>query len=164
MSTEGVQILRVVLRAYSSDPAWHSHLPAIATRMHHRICQTLGRPGTVYAILEKGNHVAAVSGVAVAHWTDQNFLTGICVLPEHQRRGLGRFLLGRSLQWLQGQGVLEPQVYTEFESLADRAIYPLYGSTRVVDVPYPGSQLPPPNESYTVNHNRYFDGQVQSLG
>ena len=162
--TEAVQILDVVLRAYGSDPIWPPRLLAIATRMHHRIRQTLGHPGTIYLLLERGDQLAAVSGVAVSHWTDQNFLTGICVHPDHQRRGLGRYLLGRSLQWLQEQGVLEPQVYTEFESLADRAIYPLYGSTHVMDVSYPGSQTPPPNESYTVNCNRYFDGRVQSLG
>jgi uncharacterized protein YaiE (UPF0345 family)/GNAT superfamily N-acetyltransferase len=163
-NADGVRVLDVVLRAYGSDAVWQPHLPAIASRMHHRIRQTLGHPGAVYLLVESGNEVAALSGVAVSHWTDQNFLTGVCVHPNHQRRGLGRFLLGRSLQWLQTQGVLEPQVYTELESLADRKVYPLYGSTRVSDVPYPGSQVPPPSEAYVVNHNRYFDGRVQSLG
>jgi len=163
-TADRIQVLDLVLRAYGSDALWRPHLSSIATRMHHRICQTLGHPGTAYLTVESSGEVAAVSGVAVSHWTDQNFLTGICVHPNHQRQGLGRFLLGRSLQWLQMQGVLEAQVYTEFESLADRKIYPLYGSTRVLDVPYPGSQLPPRSEAYTVNHNRYFDGRVQSLG
>jgi|SRR5438552_6646178 len=163
-TADGVRVLDVILRAYGSDPIWRPHLPAIATRMHHRICQTLGHPGAVYLMIESGNEVAALSGVAVSHWTDQNFLTGVCVHPNHQRRGLGKFLLGRSLQWLQMQGILEPQVYTEFESLADRKIYPLYGSTRVVGVPYPGTQPPPPSEAYTVKHNCYFDGRVRSLG
>ena len=163
-TADGVRVLDLVLRAYRSDAVWHSHLPGIATRMHHRIRRTLGHPGAVYLMVETSTEGVAVSGVAVSHWTDQNLLTGICVHPDHQRRGLGRFLLGRSLQWLQTQGVLEPQVYTEFGSLADRHIYPLYGSTCFVDVAYPGSQPPPPSEAYTVNHNSYFDGRVQSLG
>lgn len=163
-AADAVRVLDAVLRAYRSDPTWHLHLPAIAARMHQRIRHTLEHPGTVYFVIESENDVAAVSGVAVSHWTDQNLITGICVHPEHQRRGLGRYLLGRSLQWLQAHGVLEARVYTEFDSLADRKIYQLYDSKRVVDVSYPGSQPPPPEEAYTVIHNRYFDGRVQSLG
>jgi purine/pyrimidine-nucleoside phosphorylase len=163
-NADAIRVLDIVLRAYGSDAVWQSHLPAIATRMHHRIRQTLGHPGAAYLLVVRGDEVVAVSGVAVSHWTDQNLLTGVCVHPNHQRRGVGRFLLGRSLQWLQTNGVLEPQVYTETGSLADRKIYPLYGSTRVVGVAYPRSQEPPPNEAYAVNHNRYFDGRVQSLG
>lgn len=163
-AADGVRVLDIVIRAYGSDAVWHPHLPVIATRMHHRIRQTLGQAGAAYLMVESGNELVAVSGVALSHWTDQNLLTGICVHPNHQRRGLGRFLVGRSLQWLQTQGVLEPQVYTEFGSLADRKIYPLYGSTRLADVSYPGSQPPPPSEAYTVTDHRYFDGRVESLG
>jgi uncharacterized protein YaiE (UPF0345 family) len=163
-AADRVRVLDVVLKAYGSDPTWRPHLPAIATRMNHRIWQTLGHPEAVYLMVESRNQVAAVSGVAISHWTDQNLLTGICVHPDHQRRGLGTYLLGRSLQWLRMQGVLEPQVYTEFESVADLKIYPLYGSTRFVDVQYPGSQPPPPSEAYNVKHNCYFDGRVRSIG
>lgn len=163
-AADRVRILDLVLRAYASDAIWRSHLPVIATRMHHRIGQTLGRSDATYLLIESGSDLVAVSGVALSHWTDQHLLTGICVDPVHQRHGLGRFLLGRSLQWLQSQGVAEPQVYTEDGSLADRKIYSLYGSKRVANVSYPGSGSPPPDAAYRVTQNRYFDGRVESLG
>jgi uncharacterized protein YaiE (UPF0345 family)/N-acetylglutamate synthase-like GNAT family acetyltransferase len=163
-SADAVSLLDLILRAYGSDETWRAELPAIATRMGHRLRQTLGQSGSEYLVLDCDGDAVAVSGVTVSHWTDQNLLTGICVHPDHQRLGLGRFLLGRSLQWLQGRGVLHPQVYTEVDSLADRKIYPLWSSTRVADVVYPGSQQPPPGESYVVSNNKYFGGQVQSLG
>ena len=81
----------------------------------------------------------AVSGIAKEHWTDQNLLTGICVLPEHQRKGLGRYLLGLSLLRLKEMRLQKAQVYTESGSLADRKIYPIFGSHREEGVPYPGA-------------------------
>ena len=81
----------------------------------------------------------AVSGIAKEHWTDQNLLTGICVLPEHQRKGLGRYLLGLSLLRLKEMGVQKAQVYTESGSLADKKIYPIFGSHREEGVRYPGA-------------------------
>lgn len=163
-AADAIRVLDIVVQAYGSDPAWVAELPKIASRMHHRIRQTLGQPGTTYLTVKTPTEVAAVSGLALTHWTDQNFLTGICVRPQHQRLGLGHYLLAASLQWLKLQGATEARIYTESGSLADRKIYPLHGSRRDEDVCYPGSRLPPIEACYTVVNNRYFDDRVQSLG
>lgn len=93
-----------------------------------------------YLVARRGKKFVAVSGIAKEHWTDQNLLTGICVLPEHQRKGLGRYLLGLSLLRLKQMGLRKAQVYTESGSLADKKIYSLYGSQREEDVRYPGAE------------------------
>jgi ribosomal protein S18 acetylase RimI-like enzyme len=115
-------ILQVVLEAYGSDPAWAEMLPAIERRMRARVAETLGRPSCEYITLTQQNRPAAVSGIAREHWTDQNLLTGVCVRPEFQRRGLGTFLLGHSLERLRRMGLATARVYTESGSLADRKI------------------------------------------
>ena len=135
---EGQRIMHVVLSAYASDPAWESMMAGITERMTGRIKTTLGSEGADYLVARRGGEIVAASGVAREHWTDQNLLTGVCVVPEHQRRGLGRHLLGLSLLRLSRMGLRQANVYTEAGSLADRKIYPLFGSRREEGVRYPG--------------------------
>ena len=105
--------------------------------MTERIQTTIGKPGSQYLVAEAKGHIVAVSGIAKEHWVGQNLLTGICVVPEHQQRGLGKYLLARSLLRLHEMGLETARVYTEAGSLADRKIYPRFGSTREVGVDYP---------------------------
>lgn len=147
--SDGSIILDVVLQAYGSDPIWRPILDSICDRMCERIQTTLGHADTTYFLAVWGAAVVAVSGVAESHWTDQNLLTGICVLPQHQRRGLGTALLALSLLWLRERGVHEARVYTQFGSLADRKVYPRFGSGREADVEYPGLRPPPESVALT---------------
>jgi GNAT superfamily N-acetyltransferase len=139
-------VVRVVLSAYASDPVWRALLAGIEDRMAKRIRATLGAADSHYVAAEFDGGMVAVSGTARTHWTDQNLLTGICVAPEHQRKGLGRYLLAASLVWLRESGLVTATVYTEAGSLADRRIYPLFGSRREEGVDYPGLQ-PSPQEA-----------------
>ena len=141
-AVEATEVTQVVLAAYAGDPAWAPQLDAIKERLTERIQTTLGRPNAAYMVAEYQGAIVAVSGVAEAHWTDQQLLTGVCVLPEHQRRGLGTYLLGESLLWLRGRGLAHAQVYTEEGSVADRKIYPRFGSQRTVGVEYPAARSP----------------------
>ena len=134
-----------VLAAYTSDAVWGHQIERIRERMAERITSTLGRAGSEYIAAEFRGSLVAISGVAKSHWTDQNLLTGVCVLPEHQRRGLGSYLLGLSLSWLSGMGLLQARVYTQAGSVADCKIYPLFGSMREEGVEYPGAK--PSNNS-----------------
>jgi len=59
---------------------------------------------------------------------------------------LGKYLLGLSLGRLRAMGLRQARVYTENGSLADRKVYPLFGSVREEDVEYPGVQ--PSNNSF----------------
>ena len=135
---EGQRIIHVVLSAYASDPVWESIMAGVSERMTERIKTTLGTENVDYLVARREGEIVAASGVAAKHWTDQNLLTGVCVLPEHQRRGLGRHLLGLSLLRLKRMSLRGAQVYTEAGSLADRKIYPLFGSRREEGVRYPG--------------------------
>jgi GNAT superfamily N-acetyltransferase len=132
-------ILQVVLEAYASDPTWSAILPGIERRMRTRIAETIGDPACEYLVVSQTGEIAAISGIAREHWTDQNLLTGICVRPAFQRRGLGAFLLGYSLHRLRAMGLASARVYTEAGSLADRKIYPRYGGRREAGVVYPGA-------------------------
>lgn len=138
------EIIDVVLSAYASDPIWLPLMDGIRKRMTERIQTTLGRPDADYLVALLEGEVVGASGVAKHHWTDQNLLTGICVLPEHQRKGIGTHLLGLSLFRLREMGLHEVKVYTESGSLADGKIYPLFGSHRAEGVRYPGVEKEAP--------------------
>lgn len=140
-------VIRVVISAYASDPVWRALLAGITDRMTQRIRETLGAADSHYLVAEFNGGMVAVSGIARAHWTDQNFLTGICVAPEHQRKGLGRYLLAASLGRLREMGLGIAKVYTEAGSLADQKIYPLFGSVREEGVDYPALHPPAQAES-----------------
>lgn len=133
------EIITVVLAAYASDLAWREIWDEIAARMTQRIVTTIGTSGCEYIVATSLGRIVAVSGIAVEHWTDQNLLTGICTLPMHQRKGLGKHLLNISLRRLREMGLTRAQVYTESGSVADRKIYPLFGSSREENVHYPGA-------------------------
>lgn len=139
-AAEKQQIIEVVIEAYSSDPVWRSQIADIKKRMTGRVEETIGQPNSAYIVARQKSKIVAVSGIAKAHRTDQNLLTGICVLPDFQRRGLGKFLLGQSLSELKSMGLNSARVYTEEGSLADLKIYPLFGSKREAGVNYPGAE------------------------
>lgn len=167
---ELTDVVEVVLSAYGSDPIRGQMIKDIEKRMNERIPATLGRAGTDYIVAEYGERIVAVSGIAVSHWTQQNFLTGLCVLPAHQRRGLGKYLLYLSLCRLRESGAERATVYTELGSIADSKLYPKFGSVRQEGVVYPALQSPsqrephPPVSATAIKRNVYFDGKVQSLG
>jgi GNAT superfamily N-acetyltransferase len=118
-------------------------LPAITERMRARIAETISDDDCEYLLLLRGPELAAVSGIALEHWTGQNLLTGICVRPAFQRQRLGSFLLGHSLYRLRSRGLTAATVYTEQGSLADRKIYPQFGGVREANVNYPGARAKP---------------------
>ncbi len=136
-------IIQVVLSSYASDPAWTGLLDAVKIRITKRIQATIDTLDSQYLVAECEGRIVAVSGIAKTHWTGQNLLTGICVTPEHQRKGLGKYLLSLSLLRLREMGLGTARVYTEAGLLADRKIYPLFGSRREEGVDYPGLQPPP---------------------
>ena len=138
--SEAAVVIDVVLSAYKSDPVWQPLMADIEQRLTERILTTLGVPETDYLAMENDDKLFAISGLAKSHWTGQNLLTGICVLPKHQRRGLGKCLLGLSLRRLRAMGLSRAVVYTENGSLADRKVYTLFGSVREQGVEYPGVQ------------------------
>lgn len=138
---EGDRVVAITVAAYASDPIWNEMLPGIKARMTSRVAETFGRPGCRYLVaVAPSGELVACSGVAIEHPTGQNFLTGICVLGPYQRRGLGRRLLWESLLRLRDLGVDTACVYTERGSIADRHVYPMFGSWREEGVQYPGAQ------------------------
>jgi ribosomal protein S18 acetylase RimI-like enzyme len=133
--------LGVLAAAYGSEPKWEARLGEILGRLHERVRSTLGRTDYDYLLATTGGQqIVAVSGLARTHETGQNFLTGVCSHPKHQRLGLGTHLLSHSLHRLHTMGVPSARVYTEEGSAADRFLYPRFNSTRLAGVDYPGGR------------------------
>ena len=131
------EILEVVISAYASDTVWAYLLDGLKLRLMLRIEETLGSDKAVYLIVKEGARIVGVSGVAESHWTGQNLLTGVCVLPASQKRGIGAYLLGASLMRLRAMGVKSANVYTAEGSIADCRLYRMFDSVREEDADYP---------------------------
>ena len=135
--TQVNEVIEVVLSAFKSDPTWQPLITDIKRRLPERIAVTLGTKGSTYIGALQCDKLVGVTGVAAAHWSGQNLLTGICVLPAYQRKGLGKSLLGISLLVLRAAGRSQARVYTAANSRADQKLYPLFEAVREENVQYP---------------------------
>lgn len=129
-------MLAAVAAAYASDPAWTNMTDDIERRVGGRICARLSDPGAYFVLAECADGIVGLNGVAVKSTTGMNLITGICVNPAHQGRGLGVALLGRSLEWLRDQGLVQATVSTDKNAAAARA-YDRFGAVRVENVEFP---------------------------
>ena len=129
-------MLRVVARAYASDPVWSGMTDDINRRVGGRIRASLGHPHVHFVVCECAGQLVGLNGVALTYDTGQNLITGICVEPAHQGRGVGTALLGRTLEWLRDEGLSHATVTTDGQSNAAR-IYARFGSVRTDNV-HPG--------------------------
>jgi N-acetylglutamate synthase-like GNAT family acetyltransferase len=130
------EIIDTILTAYYTDPVWSKIINEIKPRMKDRINSTYNQPHAAYLLIKLWDEIIGVSGISRQHYTGQNLLTGICIKPEHQRKGLGKFLLFQSLTALKATGLKTATVFTEEGSVADKKIYLLFGSTRFENVEY----------------------------
>ena len=135
--TQVNEVIEVVLSAFKSDPTWQPLMTDIRRRLPERIAVTLGTRGSTYIGASQGDKLVGVTGVAAAHWSGQNLLTGVCVLPAYQKLGLGKSLLGISLLVLRAAGRSQARVYTAANSLADQKLYPLFEAVREEGAQYP---------------------------
>ena len=111
-------MVRVVAAAYASDPVWASMRADIERRVGARTRALVGDPGAHFAVAACDGTLVGVSGAVVSHETGQNFVTGICVDPAHQGRGIGTALLADCLGWLRDRGLPEATVITERHATA----------------------------------------------
>lgn len=124
-------LVGVIAAALSSDHAWAPELGAVIGRLDRRLRETLGTRDCDYLVATSRGEPVAVSGLANRHASGQNLLTGVCVHPRHQKRGLGTGLLSHSLNRLRAMGANAAWVYTVEGSIADRYLYPHFDSVRI---------------------------------
>ncbi len=117
---EAQLVLRVVIGAYASDPAWRPLSDAARRWITNRVSTTIGAPGVTFLVGEFGGRIVGTCGVAHWHWSGCNLLTGICLDPAHRSQGLGQTLLGAALERLRDDGVREAVARARTGSWDDR--------------------------------------------
>ncbi len=150
VSADTGQIMEVIVAAYRSDPVWSGLEADIERRVGGRIRRLLGPTGGIdgahFIVAVHVKTIVGLNGVAVRHESEQNMITGICVHPEHQGKGLGTVLLGCSLAWLRDQGVKRATVTTDLRSAA-AAVYGRFGAIRTDGASFEN----PPRRSCSLN-------------
>lgn len=134
-------MLGIIAAALSSDPERTWDVGAVVGRLDRRIRATLGSSDCDYLLATTRGEPVAVSGVSRDAVDGEHFLTGVCVHPRHQRRGVGTGLLSRSLLRLQQMGLEAARVYAEEGSIADRHLYPHFDSVREGPVRCPSVEV-----------------------
>lgn len=125
----------LVARAYASDPAWAGLTTDIERRVTNRIRARIADSEAYFPLATVEGVAVGLNGVALSSPTGMNLITGICVDPAHQGRGLGTALLGRSLAWLRGKGLPVATVITDERAVAAR-VYDRFGAVRTPNVSY----------------------------
>lgn len=128
----------VVAAAYASDTIWAGKTDAIEQGVVARIRARISDSTAHFVVATHGGDIVGLNGVSLTSSTQMNLLTGICVDPAHQGRGLGVALLGQALTWLRDQGLESATVTTDAGAVAAR-IYDRYGATRTPNVTYLGA-------------------------
>ena len=108
---------------------------SIQRRVGKRIAQRLNDPTACFVLAVNQGRVIGLNGAALASPTGQNMITGVCVDPAHQGRGLGAALLARSLEWLRDQGLAQATVTTDAAAAAAR-VYARFDAIRVENTVY----------------------------
>jgi N-acetylglutamate synthase-like GNAT family acetyltransferase len=134
-------MLAVISAAYASDPVWRELTADIERRVGGRIRDHLEDPRAHFTVAEREGAIVALNGVALDHPTRQSLITGICVAPAHQGRGLGTALLAVSLAWLRDRGVATATVTTDGQSVAAR-VYARFGAIRTSGVAHEDAPKP----------------------
>jgi N-acetylglutamate synthase-like GNAT family acetyltransferase len=129
-------MLTLVATAYGSDPSWKGVTDEIESRVGGRIRERLLDLAAHFVLALHGEDIVGLNGVALQSPTKMNLITGICVAPAHQGRGLGAALLGRSLEWLRDQDLPVATVTTDADAVAAK-VYARFGAIRFDDVDFP---------------------------
>lgn len=125
----------VVAAAYASDPQWDGMTGEIERRVMARVTDRIADPMAHFLLAVSGRKVVGLNGVALASETNMNLITGICVSPAHQGRGLATALLGGTLTWLRDNGLSEATVTTAADAVAAK-IYARFGALPTMDVSF----------------------------
>jgi ribosomal protein S18 acetylase RimI-like enzyme len=70
---------------------------------------------------EAGN--AVVGYLVIARTGRTALLHKICVLPQYQRKGIGKWMLGKAIEGLKGRGCESVKLWVDQERLAARRLY-----------------------------------------
>jgi len=134
-----LDVMRAIVgTAYASDPQWDGKIEDIERRVMSRVCARIADPTAYFLLAIGGDRVVGLNGVALASETNMNLITGICVEPSHQGRGLATALLGGSLAWLRDNGLSEATVTTAANAVAAN-VYARFGAVATLGVPFADS-------------------------
>lgn len=148
-------VINVVIASSALDNDWQFLFRCFIVKMIERIGATLGSANAEYVIAEKDSEIVGISGLAKEYWTRQNFITGVCVLPEHREKDVDKYLLALSLSKLKKMNLHFAKAITESGSVLENELYHNFDSVRK-----PGTEifsaLNFPMKEFGQKYNRVF--------
>src|ERR1700677_2436212 len=119
----------VISSAFSLDMDWSDTLKSLRDHFEAQIDKVFTEKEVPCVVVLHGTRIIGASSLDTSKETENNLLSGPCVLSEYRNRGLGTILLHRSLLMLREAGLDKARGITKYNVPAAKFIYPKFNST-----------------------------------
>lgn len=119
----------MVMTSFALDSAWSDALKVFRERMEAQIETVFQRESVPAIVVTHGVRIIAASVLSTEADTENNLVSGPCVLSEYCNRGIGTALLHHSLRQLRSAGLERAQGITKENVPACKFVYSKFGST-----------------------------------
>jgi GNAT superfamily N-acetyltransferase len=118
----------VISSAFSLDMDWSDTLKSLRDHFEAQIDKVFTEKEVPCIVVLHGARIIGASSLDANKETENNLLSGPCVLAEYRNRGLGTTLLHRSLSFLRDAGLDKARGITKYNVPAAKFIYPKFNS------------------------------------
>ena len=122
-------VSNVIFSAFSQDSAWSDALKDFRQPLQTQIDHLFDRDEVPALVICHGQRIIGASALSIVEDSENNLISGPCVLMEYRNRGFGTALLYHSLKHLQTAGLKRANGITKDNVVACKFIYPKFGST-----------------------------------
>jgi ribosomal protein S18 acetylase RimI-like enzyme len=121
----------VAQRSFLLDADWSDTFKIFSDHLETRIEETFLQKENHCLVLTHGSRIIGVSVLCMQQESDNQLISGPCILTEYRSRGLGTALLGRSLLSLREGGLDQAHGVTRQNGTAAKFVYSKFNSTSV---------------------------------
>lgn len=122
-------VITVAANAFSMDTGWADIHKSLLGKLQGQIAEAFADKEPSCMVLQYGNRIIGCSVLRPNEESDNNLITGPCVLHEYRSRGMGTSLLGASLLALKEAGLRTAHGISREKTVASRFLYTKFGST-----------------------------------
>jgi GNAT superfamily N-acetyltransferase len=120
-------VQKVVLSSFSLDSGFGDSAKRLSGQLAKEISHVFQSDRAACLVLQHGQRIIAASALNFEPDAENHLPTGPCVLHEYRSRGIGSYLLRRSLATLREEGLERAFGVVRTNTIAARFVYPKCG-------------------------------------
>ena len=119
---------KIFSSSFLLDPAWNSSIGYVMRTIQARLDTALSAEEYTCLTLRHGQRIIGASVLHPHEHAAEHFSIGPTLLIEYRNRGLGTFLLHRSLDWLREAGMNQVSAVSIDYAPVTKFLYPKFGA------------------------------------